>query len=358
MKPHVLIINRDQFGYHLDTYYYCKYGIEKANITYICLDSGRKKIELPKVNVIYIPKKGKLLRRFITFFLQSIKETYHSKYSAIFVKDFSGAFLLKCINPLKFMVLDIRTGSVIKNKFKRNVEDFGIWFNTLFFNRVSIISKSLAQKLKIIREYTLLPLGAEELQLPKREDRKILNLLYVGTFNGREIENTITGLAQFYTEFRDSLSIKYYLVGTGSEETLKVINNAITSNKLTNVIEMPGYIHKNDILPYFEKADLGITYVPINDIYDVQPSTKVFEYVLAGIPTIATKTIENLNVVNSDNGVLVNDDSESFYLGLKCFQEERAKFQDRVNIRSSLETYRWDKIVITNWYPVLNIEKD
>jgi glycosyltransferase involved in cell wall biosynthesis len=85
----------------------------------------------------------------------------------------------------------------------------------------------------------------------------------------------------------------------------------------------------------------------MTDYYDVQPVTKTFEYLLSGMPVIATNTSENRKVINQGNGVLIGDTAEDFYTGLKTILKNRLFF-DSVKIRNNSMEYTWYNIVDKN----------
>ena len=59
----LIIIAQEQFGYHIDTYYYCKYLKNDFNLVYICWDHGFQKIKLDGVCVEYINRQSNFLFR-------------------------------------------------------------------------------------------------------------------------------------------------------------------------------------------------------------------------------------------------------------------------------------------------------
>jgi glycosyltransferase involved in cell wall biosynthesis len=92
--------------------------------------------------------------------------------------------------------------------------------------------------------------------------------------------------------------------------------------------------------------------VPITPYYDFQPVTKLYEYMLSGMPVIATNTHENRLVVNDDNGVLINDTPEDFCNGLAKICENRNSYNS-LDIRKTVESYTWENIVNTILKPYL-----
>jgi glycosyltransferase involved in cell wall biosynthesis len=92
--------------------------------------------------------------------------------------------------------------------------------------------------------------------------------------------------------------------------------------------------------------------VPMTPYFEYQPVTKLFEYMLSGMPVIATNTYENRLIVNENNGVLINDTSEDFCNGLLTIYNKRNSFNSS-EIRRSVESYTWGNIVNTNLKPYL-----
>jgi glycosyltransferase involved in cell wall biosynthesis len=121
---------------------------------------------------------------------------------------------------------------------------------------------------------------------------------------------------------------------------------------LEDVIRLPGYVPHEQLRPFLEQCNLGVSYVPITTYFDHQPPTKTFEYLLAGIPVIATGTAANRQVVNETNGILVSDNPDAFYQGLCEFLDRRAAY-DADSIRRGLLSYSWENIMLHNALPRL-----
>ncbi|MEJ2622235.1 MAG: hypothetical protein P8163_18885, partial [Candidatus Thiodiazotropha sp.] len=58
-RKRIVIIAMAQFGYHIDTYYYCKYLKLKYDITYIGWNHGHNQIKMEGVKVILVPRGKK-----------------------------------------------------------------------------------------------------------------------------------------------------------------------------------------------------------------------------------------------------------------------------------------------------------
>jgi glycosyltransferase involved in cell wall biosynthesis len=348
----LLIINPKQFGYHLDTYHYCKWARDDFQITYLGFDGGRPKRTVERVGVHYVPCGGCLLTRYLRFLASCVVECGRG-YDAVFVKYFPGCSLLRRLYPRSRLVLDIRTGSVASRSWKRRWWDGLLRWEGRCFGHITVISASLAAKLHLPEsEVHLLPLGADPVPTSGKTFSS-LHLLYVGTFTGRRIEDTVAGFHRFYSEVGRSVDATYDVVGDGYNGELGRLRALVQKLGLDEVVSLPGFVPPDELTPYYEKCNVGVSYIPINDIYDCQPPTKTFEYLLGGLPVVATNTSENAAVITACNGLLIDDTPAAFYEALKKLRATRVAYcSDR--IRQEALVYSWERIVRSNLVPYLN----
>jgi glycosyltransferase involved in cell wall biosynthesis len=346
----LLILNRAQFGYHLDAYYYCKWAHADFQITYHGFDRGKPRLDPNGVEVHYISRSGNLLRRGLRF-LRSCLAEWGKKYDVIFIAYFPGCLLLRLFHPRHQFVLDIRTGSVASNPLKRWWQDSLLRLESLGFRHVTIVSASLARKLGLTQVH-LLPLGADPVETPPK-DFSALHLLYVGAFKGRRLEDTLTGFHRFYRETGHTMTMTYDVIGDGPNGERSRLQAWVKDRGLEGVVSLPGFIHHRGLTRYYTKCNIGVSYIPISRIYDCQPPTKTFEYLLAGLPVIATNTLENAAVITADNGLLIDDTPEAFYEGLQRLKNNRGLYSsDR--IRAEALKYSWENVVRTNLVPYIH----
>ena len=350
MNKNLLIINRFQFGYHTDYYKYCQYLKDEYCITFLCFDSGRPKLEMQNVNIRYVPLAGfnflRGLRYFLTAYITIMKFN-----GVVFVNYFEYCYLLKKLIPHKKMILDIRTLSINKNENIRNKNDYNIGKATKYFDYTTIISEGLRQKLNIDNNKSaILPLGADVISSSSKDFTNDIRLLYVGTLNGRNIAHTITGLSLFLEYSPLNLNITYNIVGEGDE--FHYLQQLIKNLNLEQVVKLHGRIPHFEITPFFDKCNIGISYVPMTSFYEYQPVTKTFEYILSGMPCIATNTYENKLIVSSLNGVLCDDNPESFSQALLDMHKRLKKFRSET-IRNTLIDCTWENIVKNIFKPIL-----
>lgn len=113
-------------------------------------------------------------------------------------------------------------------------------------------------------------------------------------------------------ERNKSLSIKYDIIGFGRMEDEERIKNSIKENRLEKEVCFHGRRNHSELRPFFERATIGVCFIPQTSFYDIQPSTKLFEYAMSGLITIATNTLANKKYITCANGVLCNDSVADF----------------------------------------------
>ncbi len=342
----LLIIDPTQFGYQNTTYYYCKSLKEDYSIVYLCWEFKLPKIDMHGVRVVYVNRNGNFLIRGIRILRYAFWEL-SNRPVVVFIKYFKIiSLVLKLCRPSQCFVLDIRSGSIAHQPIKRIISDAWLKLETRFFKHITVISKGLAQKLKIAHKAHILPLGADIIS-SKTKVFDELNLLYVGTLFNRDIGITIKGFKKYYGEFNSQIPISYTIIGGGPNNEEEALRDLVARYHLTNAVTITGLIPHNQLKVYFDLANIGVSYIPLTDYYDVQPPTKTFEYILSGMPVIATHTTENRKIINPENGILVGDTAENFNNGLKIINEKRKLFDSR-KIRDSGMDFTWENIVLNN----------
>lgn len=348
MKP-LLIITKRQFGHHTNYYKYCNLLKEDYRITFICFDTGFEKKSMANITIKYVPWKGPKAIRGIRFLITSILTIARFK-GLIYVNYFEKSHLLKKVFTQKKMILDVRTLAISKNEVLRKKQDEELLNTCLYYDHITPISDGVQKKLNLTdKNSTVLPLGADAISMTNKSFDN-LRLLYVGTLNGRNIDQTIIGLAAFIKKQPD-INITYDIIGDGNE--LKSLKELVNNLNLTKLIKIHGRIAHFKLQPFFDNSTVGISYIPMTDYYDFQPPTKTFEYIMSGLPCIATKTSENIKVITTENGVLCDDNPESFTNALEKMTLTKSNFNSKL-IRESLVDYSWENIVKNTLKPILN----
>jgi glycosyltransferase involved in cell wall biosynthesis len=346
----ILIVNKEQYGYHIDTYKYCSYLSEEFNVTYLCWDDGKRRIISSGVNCIYLERKGNILNRFLILVRSVNKEIKTNKYDLIFIIYFFGCSILKLLNFNSVFNLDVRTIAVTKKKILNFFLDKILNLESHFFENITVISKETGKQIKI-SNFTVVPLGGECLVKSKIPSND-LNLIYVGTLSNRNIMDLVKGFLAYTVKYSVKRKTTLTLIGDGYNNELEMLNQFIKSHNLENLVFTTGYIQNNNLGHYFEKASCGVSFVPITPYYQNQPPTKTYEYLLSGLPVLATNTNANAKIIDVSNGILIQDDVDSVADGIFSLSEKLDSYNSE-KIRKDMEPSLWKNIVNNILHPYL-----
>lgn len=345
----LLLITHNQFGYQISSFYYAHYLKQQFDVNYLSFNEGKEVVAQEGLNVSYVEKKGNLIMAYLKLAFSCIKHIKNEKPDCIIAKYFPACSLIPVLT-LKKIILDIRTASVSTSVANNIFRDVLLRFESLFFSTVIILSESLRKRL-FLHFAKVVPLGAQ----PKGFSHKQFNgleLLYVGTLNNRDVEKTIDGL-KIFIENNPQIPIHYTIIGAGNNYFTNKVDNAIQKNNLVSTISLTGRIPHTRLTEYFTKANVGIAFVPKTKYFDKQPPSKTYEYLMAGMPVIATSTFENSKIITTENGLLTNDTSESFAVALKFLWEKR-NFWNSETIAKTVSEYNWENIIHNTLLSIIN----
>ena len=341
----LLLVTRDQFGYHVDPYAYAQELTRHFDVTYFCWDYERPRVQAPGVRVIYSSRAGNLAVRNVRFLCEL--RALLPKYDVSLLFYFTGVSLTlpglgKRVKDR--IVCDVRTGSVGHGAVYRSVYNAVLKAEMKAFRYRSFISESLGKSLGF-KQFQVLPLGASVTTGgPRSYDS--LHLLYVGTLASRNVEESVVGFGIFHQQHGAEVPCRYTIIGSGSAADEQKIRAAIDRYDLRGIVDMTGFIQRDQVGPYLCRANVGVSYVPITDYYNFQPVTKTYEYFLAGLPVIATATHEHKLIVEPHNGVLIKSTPESFAEGLEKIRRRHEDFY-ATNIRERAAHFSYAHIVDT-----------
>ena len=345
----ILIISKEQFGYHTDIYKWCEYLRNDYRIKVVCF-GGKQKKYIDNVEVHYVPHIGNRTVKGVLYILVSLLHILFNKDITI-VCNFKGCEIFKKVFPRKRMILDIRTLGVIRDKELRAKEDEDTRKTAKLYDFTTIISEGTRDKLKLDKEKSaILPLGAD-IMSRKNKSFDSLHLLYVGTLQDRDIDKTIKGISLLLKKYPD-IDIKYDIIGGGFNNEVNNFKELAKELELENVVTLHGYKHHDELQYFYNNCNIGVSFVPITEFYDHQPVTKTYEYILSGIYTIATETFSNKQIINKDNGFLIKDTPESFAEGIEHIISN-LKVLDSDTIRNTLLDSQWEIIVKHTMLPIL-----
>lgn len=344
-KPKLLIINKEPFGELIDSLKWCEYLRSSYKINFICFDSSLSRTHMEGVGISYISSIGPRFFRGLRYILYCIFSLLFFR-GKILVVYFPGCSIFKYCFPFKEMILDIRTLSTYLDKSKRKKADAELKKTIKLYNKVSIISLSLLDKLgvKQTTKFYELPLGADLISTVNKSYDEF-NLLYVGGLYGRDIHKTLYGLKTFIDN-HPHFSINYTIIGKNRFDETNDLKNLCKKLGIEKYVNIYTQMPHRDLEPFFKKANIGVSFIPMTEYYNLQPPTKTFEYVLSGMICLATATEANKEFVNSMNGILHIDSQEGFNGALEEAYEKRKLFNTQ-KIQNTLIEYSWSHIVNT-----------
>jgi glycosyltransferase involved in cell wall biosynthesis len=342
MKKKVLILSSSQFGYLTDTLKYCQYAASEFDITYTGWDYNRPKIEIPGVKVNYISRKANLVARNFRL-LKAFHKEIKNNHDVIFANYKFGISIIKLLNRKASFVVDIRTLSVNTKRINRVINDLFLKLEIGAFKNISVISDGVANKLKL-KDFYLLPLGGESFtdELKSFEN---LSFLYVGTLYNRNIIDCVKGFHLYLKKIDHKEPTPIFtIVGDSGGNELVEIKEYVNTHSLSKNIIITGAVPHDELNVFFENANVGISYIPLCSYYENQPSTKTFEYLLSGMPVIGTETYENKKVINSESGVLIKDNSESFLNSIYEMDNKKDHFNSK-GLKTTYASHSWERVV-------------
>jgi glycosyltransferase involved in cell wall biosynthesis len=306
-------------------------------------------LSIEGVNVTYVSLRGNKIIRGIRFFLRALMKSSMFR-GIILINYFDNCYYLRRILPWKKMILDIRTLSVKEDDKQRNLSDIKLKKACSYFDFITIISEGLREKLELKYENSaILPLGSDIISTINKKFES-LNLLYVGVLTNRNIFQTVKGLSIFCLDNPHIENITYDIIGDGDE--YEEIELLVKSLNLSDKVILHGRIPHFELKPYFDRCNIGISYVPLTEYYDFQPVTKSYEYILSGIFCIATSTYCNRQIISSDNGLLIEDNPDAIAEALNQIYKQRDGINSNT-IRNTLLQNTWDNIVSNHLIPIL-----
>lgn len=342
-KKKILLLSANQYGYFIDHYYLSIELSRFCDVEVLSMNENRPHIEgKHDVKVVELQKLTKLKRAL--GFNNYLKQVADNSYDLVIATYFKGIAI--CAHELNRIsensYVDIRTVDVAKKGNVRLLSNILINLEHRFFSHCSVISEPVGNYLHLNKKRIIIPLGCNIIAHDRMQNNSSnINLLYVGTFVGRHIERTIEALSLLPKTILER--INYNIVGDGTDSDLSEINKMIQYHSLYDNVHLHGYISSDKLLDIYMNSHIGISYIPINTIYNYQPPTKTLEYLAAGLPVVATKTAANIDIVDSSCGILVNDDPSSFAAGISNIVIN-IKNYDAEKIKDKMRNNTWEVV--------------
>lgn len=247
-------------------------------------------------------------------------------------------FYLAIYRLCKFKIvyyLDVRTLYVeTDNKFSKLIFDYFIKFSSLFYNNTLIINGLIAKKIHL-NKYIILPLGIDNVitnNSPKNIDNEV-KFVYVG-----KIRPEFCFFLVKFIDFINDNNLNYKLDIYSYELTDELIELIQLHN---DIIFYKGKINREDIFKVLCIYHVGISPLPLSKIFDLQPHTKLYEYIQSGIPFITKNTEGVLDQFNNIIPGWVYSNYDELHLILSDIKLE---YYFKQNLISSSSILTWENI--------------
>lgn len=319
------------------------YNVAKklGDVTLVCC--GNNNSSNVNETIIKVNKSKYLsLRLYISFIcscLRSAKKV--GKIDILFSDNLFAsipALIIKKLFKPEYMIQDVRelySYRDIKSKAGR-----------LFYKCETILIKNAdvalcanAQRSKImIGKYKLkrVPLVFENIRFLTGEyDKKALDEKYIDCFKYRVNIVSTGGLSVLRTTDKlvsamAKLPSDYglYIIGEGTDEDKRIIQQIISINNLTNVM-LINKVPLPELRYIVQRCDIGIVNYHKNDLNNKYcASGKIFEYLAEGLPIVTTENLP-LKTITEQYGIGEADDS--FHKGILKVSNNIDSYKERVD---------------------------
>ncbi|MEK7632009.1 MAG: glycosyltransferase [Patescibacteria group bacterium] len=171
--------------------------------------------------------------------------------------------------------------------------------------------------------------------------------IYIGTAYLRHLDQLFEGWGATRSK---NPSIRLVIIGDAIRQ--KQLSHFVraANSSLTFHPSMP----PEQLWPILMAADFGVAYVPNTPGFSHQQSTKILEYVAAGLPVLATSTPANMRFIeDGKNGWLIDDTPKGVAVGLEKMLHWLPTFRkESLGNQSLAREYAWPRIVQQRILPI------
>lgn len=345
----IYLIGRHKFGSNID-YLNWFFHLNSKGYTVYYLCTGLVQGYNSHENIIfYLGKWNKFGIIFFSKWCSSIIKG-NKLPCIVFVKAFQGMSLIKLFLNNKLnakLVSDVRSQSVnVKNRQWLN---FLMFIESKVFDYRTAINHQVGIKIFKNKDFSIIKLGANSKFLDLVKDHNTstsIKFIYIGTFYQRNILDLVYAFLESNTSYNKKLIV------IGADDEIVGAELQKLSKLHPKLISYLGYIPNDEIGFYLKKASIGISWVPITDWFDWQPPTKIIEYLMSGLPVLATNTKASKELIDSEVGWLIDDN----YHSAKSFFESFNPYDLPSNeiCRLKVLDRTWEKIVDNDLIPFIS----
>ncbi|MEZ0232243.1 MAG: glycosyltransferase [Methylophilaceae bacterium] len=141
-------------------------------------------------------------------------------------------------------------------------------------------------------------------------------------------------------------SIAHLTIVGASQYELQYCQHYIFNAGLEDCVTVVGRVSGMEIPQYLQSADVGICLWEDQPWWRFNPPTKLFEYLVAGLPVLASDIATHTEyIADWKNGMIFEYNSYSLAEAIKSISERKSEFSNlKIKASESGEKYLWSKI--------------
>jgi len=175
------------------------------------------------------------------------------------------------------------------------------------------------------------------------DDAKPLELIYIGTVSaprGRDV--MLEGMAE---AVRRGYEVHLTIVGAGDDQ-LKYCQQRLSQIDIEDRVRVVGRVPGSEIPGLLAKADLGVCLWEDKPWWRFNPPTKLFEYLAAGLPVLASDIRTHTRYVESwNNGLIFEYGAAGFAKAIGELVSGRDRLHEmKFNALQSGQRYLWSRV--------------
>jgi len=186
----------------------------------------------------------------------------------------------------------------------------------------------------------LLPVGVDTNRFDARcPEPGHLDLIYIGTIQPRRgIDEFVAGLPLLSDEQQANITLHLY--GGGDEEFIKNLEKRAASESFE--LQYYGQVPHEEIPEMLREADVGISPLPPLRAYQVSSPAKIFEYLAAGLPIVASDIAAHRAILDPEIAFIVKHDREDYADAIREILADKQHLTEMAaNARYRAEKHDW-----------------
>ncbi len=173
-----------------------------------------------------------------------------------------------------------------------------------------------------------------------------LNIVYVGFLTElRGLDLLIEGVAEYIELVRNegrSPDINVHIIGKGNAK--ENLNALVTHRNLENFVNIYGWLSKHEVDSILENANIGALTYRICGHWNHTIPNKIFDYMAAGLPVLATNVIPIKRIITETNCGLISEPADPKTIAKSLLMLENAELRSKLgkNGQNSIsKKYNW-----------------